>query len=567
MNASTPADDFILRDEVLDALPIIQHVTSLLGLEELFDVHVPARDARVRLAPARSLSVMVANLALNHAPLYALGEWACTLDAGLVGLAPSELELLNDDRVGRALLALFDADRSTLLNALVLRAVERFNVDVAELHNDSTSIVLHGAYDDAVGLERGTKETVVPARGHSKDHRPDLKQLLFILTVSGDGAVPVAHRVTHGNTEDSTTHVATWDSLCQLFARRDFLYVADSKLATRENMDHIASHQGRFVSVLPRTRKEDRAMRDWLVENEPDWTEAFTRPSRYVGGDANLYQTAPAPWPSAEGYRVIWCRSSAKIDHDAETRRSRIAAGIAAIDELNQRLLSPKTRMKDVVAIETAARAALEATSSARWVRFELQEREEVRMRQETRGRPGADTRYRRVTRLRHYLSFSVDEDLVVHDARSDGCWPLITNDRDMAEAQLLVAYKRQPDLERRHHQLKSDLFVAPMFLRDPARIEGLMACQFIALLVRSLVELLVRRSMAERKITEILIYPEDRSSAAPSTKRVFELFKGVTRHHLFDGEGHLLKTFSPTLTDKQLQLLDLLGVSADRYL
>ena len=129
MNARTSADDFSLRDEVLDALPIIAHVTSLLGLDELLDAHVPARDSRVRLAPARSLSVMVANLALNHAPLYALGEWASTLDAGLLGLAPSELELLNDDRVGRALLALFDADRSTLLNALVLRAVERFNVD------------------------------------------------------------------------------------------------------------------------------------------------------------------------------------------------------------------------------------------------------------------------------------------------------------------------------------------------------------------------------------------------------------------------------------------------------
>ena len=102
-------------------------------------------------------------------------------------------------------------------------------------------------------------------------------------------------------------------------------------------------------------------MRNWLVDNEPDWTEAFTRASRYVGGDANLYQTTLAPWPSAEGYRVIWCRSSAQIDHDAETRRSRVAAGIAAIDEINRRLLSPKTRLKDVVGIAAAARAALEA--------------------------------------------------------------------------------------------------------------------------------------------------------------------------------------------------------------
>jgi hypothetical protein len=52
MNACTPADDFTLRDEVLDALPIIQHVTSLLGLDDLLDIYVSARDRRVRLAPA-----------------------------------------------------------------------------------------------------------------------------------------------------------------------------------------------------------------------------------------------------------------------------------------------------------------------------------------------------------------------------------------------------------------------------------------------------------------------------------------------------------------------------------
>ena len=36
-------------------------------------------------------------------------------------------------------------------------------------------------------------------------------------------------------------------------------------------------------------------MRDWLVGNKPDWTEAFTRPSRYVGSDVNLYDTVQAP--------------------------------------------------------------------------------------------------------------------------------------------------------------------------------------------------------------------------------------------------------------------------------
>ena len=161
--------------------------------------------------------------------------------------------------------------------------------------------------------------------------------------------MPVAHRVEHGNTEDSSTHVSTWDSLRALHGRSDFLYVADSKLATRKNMDHIASLGGRFLSVLPATRKEDRATRDWLVTHEANWTEALRRTGRYVDEPPSLYETAPAPWPTPEGYRVVWGRSSAKLERDAETRRARISAGIAAIDELNQRLLSPKNRLKDVV--------------------------------------------------------------------------------------------------------------------------------------------------------------------------------------------------------------------------
>ncbi|EQD67892.1 hypothetical protein B1B_05777, partial [mine drainage metagenome] len=55
-------------------------------------------------------------------------------------------------------------------------------------------------------------------------------------SVSADGAVPVACRIADGNTEDSTTHIETWDLLVALFGRSDFLYVADSKLSTRDNM-------------------------------------------------------------------------------------------------------------------------------------------------------------------------------------------------------------------------------------------------------------------------------------------------------------------------------------------
>ena len=169
-------------------------------------------------------------------------------------------------------------------------------------------------------------------------------------------------------------------------------------------------------------------------------------------------------------------------------------------------------------------------------------------------------------TRIRHQVRFSVADDVVAQDACSDGCWPLITNDRALLGAELLVVYKHQPSLERRHHLLKGDQLVAPVFLHDPARIEGLMACHFIALLVGALVELVVRRAMADRGITELHLYPEDRACPAPSAARIFEVFAGLSRQHLLDAHGNLVQTFSPELSKLQRQLLDLLGVPAVRY-
>ena len=101
--------------------------------------------------------------------------------------------------------------------------------------------------------------------GHSKDHRPDLKQLLYILTVTEDGGVPIYFTSASGNTSDDTTHQQTWDVLCQLVGRSDFLYVADCKLASTGNMNYIACQQGYFITVLPRTRKEDQQFRQRLL--------------------------------------------------------------------------------------------------------------------------------------------------------------------------------------------------------------------------------------------------------------------------------------------------------------
>jgi len=558
------SNEFSLRSETLGALPVINHFLGRLGLDSIVARHLRADDARLRLAPATVIGVVVRNLIIDHRPIYALNEWATPFEPTLLGLdSHDDAAALNDDRVGRMLDRFFDADRASLITEVVLAAVRGFNVELSQLHNDSTTVTFTGNYPTATGTARAGVTTAKITHGHNKDHRPDLKQLVCVLTVSADGAVPIAFRVEDGNTNDDGTHIPTWDELATLVGRPDFLYVADAKLANRAAMDHINNRGGRFVTVLPRSRREDRAFRDWIFDHTPDWTEADRRPGPRSGEPDQVWHTTPAQAPSADGYRIVWIRSSSKIDRDAEARRARIAKAIAAVDNLNQRLASPKTRIRTVVAVEAAAAAALDATGAARWITFKIEETIEETFRQENRGRPGARTRYRRITRTHHRIGWTVNEDVVAHDAASDGCFPLITNDTTLTGAEVLAAYRYQPNLERRNHMLKGPQAVAPVYLQTPHRIEALLLCQFLALLVGALIERQIRTAMAADELTSIPLYPELRSCPAPSATRILEIFTGISRHHLTDHNGRVIQIFEPTLTPLQHQVLELLDIPA----
>ena len=206
MNTPGPAP-FTLASRRLGAVPLVAHFARRIGLPGLLDRWVPPDDARLALDPATVLAIVVANLCIEHRPLYALGEWAAAFEPALLGLAAGQAGLLNDDRAGRMLDRLFLADRGSLLTELMTGVIGKFGIDCSRLHNDSTSVSVHGAYQGADGGEVAGTPTAAITLGHSKDHRPDLKQLVYILTVSGDHAVPVIYRLADGNTSDDPTHI------------------------------------------------------------------------------------------------------------------------------------------------------------------------------------------------------------------------------------------------------------------------------------------------------------------------------------------------------------------------
>jgi transposase len=559
-----------LRSYAVGGLPIINHMLERMQLLKLLKEHLPPDDPRTQLDTPRAVLVLVRNILMSREPVYAVGEWAQRHPAGLLDLWWDELELLNDDRLGRALSGLFRGLTPSLIMAIVRHVVREFQLRLDELHNDSTSVSVYGAYAHAeqAGMRDG-RPTHAITWGHSKDHRPDLKQLLYILTVSNDGGVPVYFESASGNTVDDQTHCETWRLMCELVGRPDFLYVADCKLATTGNMNYIAQRDGRFVSVLPATRKEDTTFRRQLRAGRPavQWQHLYDLKtsdepqqildSLFVCQDEQV---------SAEGYRLLWYRSTRKQELDQATRARRTQRALAELTQLRERLQGTRTRFRERPQVEQAVQKILQEHDVADWVTVDIQECEQIRFRQTRPGRPGKNTSHVKQVSKRYTLSWSSDPIRLAEEQADDGVFPLISNARDLTAEELLRAYKRQPVIEKRFSQLKTDFAVAPVYLKDVGRIQGLLGAYFLVLLVQTLIERELRQAMQRHQLSSLPIYPENRPCTRPTTQRVLELFESIQYHELTRPGEHEPETLITELSATQRQVLKLLGISPNTY-
>jgi transposase len=546
------------------ALPIVNRLLERLRLEEFLRSYLPRADRRCRIAPVVGVLLLLKNVLLSREPLYGIGEWAARFDPLAFGFADSQLPSLNDDRVGRCLDRLFQSDITSMVLALATHVVQEFQVDLDELHNDSTTITFHGAYADAAQEQkRGQKTRLAITWGFNKDHRPDLKQLLYILTVAGDGAVPVYFQVASGNVVDDKTHIATWDLLCRLVGRPDFLYVADCKLASTENMAYVHQHQGRFLTVLPRTRSEDRVFRDLLESGQVQWRHLHDKRND-KGEIVDQYSVSEPATLSAEGYRLVWYHSTRKAEQDAQARHQQVERALSELAELRQKLSSPRTRYRREAKVAEAVQEILRARGVERWIVTEIKERTEETYHQDRRGRPSAETRYVKETSTRFELAYHIDNQRLAAETRGDGVFPLITNDGSLSELEMLLAYKGQPSLEKRFSHLKTDFEVAPVYLKEVSRIQALLCVYFLALLTESLLERELRRAMDRDAIESLPLYPEGRKCRGPTARRVIDLFDDVQRHSLQAGRQPPV-VFTTQLSKLQRRLLRLLGMS-DAY-
>ena len=557
---------YSLAAERLGPFPIVNHFLDRLQLESLFERFVPTKDSRCSLPYAKGLGVLVRSIVVEREPIYRHYETVSTFSPVMFGLTCDEARSLGDDQLGRALDHLYCADRDALLTEIVATTAREFDVCFDELHNDSTTIKFAGQYRQAKGRSLRGKRAPWITYGLSKDHRGDLLQLLFIMTTSSDGGLPVQFRCGDGNTNDSITHIETWETLRKATGRKDFLYVADSKLCSYENMRYIDRHGGRFVTVMPRSRLEDRWLRKWIQTNEPAWENVWDRPNpRKKYGARDRWFVYTYHLPSQEGWSITWVWSTLLALKQGRSRSDRLAAAEEELEQLDRRLQGPRPRLRSPNEIEHKIKGIVGRFKVGRYLQGEVWQEEMRSFRQDGRGRPGPKTRYRQDVKHRPRLRWTFDQAAVQYDERSDGMYPLLSNDDSLTPAQVLKAHKRQPGIEKRFQQIKTVHEIAPVFLKNEDRIEALFFLYFAALLVQALIEREIRCAMKREGVKELPIYPEERPSRRPSSEQILRLFGLAERHFLLQG-GQVAQTFDPELTDIQQQVLSLLGIPPGAY-
>ncbi len=546
-----------LRRFEVAGLPLIEHIIRQLRLREILAEGLDI-SGREQINPADVLVLLATNMVVARDPLYELGEWVEGLDLKPLGFPHRPKACFSDDRFGRALDKLYEANRASLQSRLVLSVLTAFDVQCDRIHNDSTSVKAYGR------IPGRTRTGLELRQGHSKDHRPDLKQLIFTLSISADAAVPLHHHVYSGNRNDETTHIETWNTLRRLHGRADFLYVADCKLCTRAQLAHIVGEGGHAITVVPQGLNEARAfietLRNGPVAKKGIWRrpkpndESITEYFSVFDGDYRL---------NNGGYPIHWFHSSEKRKRDRYSREQRLDKTEQALAELATKLNTPRLRKQR--AIRKAIKGILDKYRMQRFLSVRIIPHIE-RTRLRPRGRPpGQKARYRIRQKVTYGLRWERDHRALQAECRVDGVFPLLCTDPRMPSVRVLKAWKYQPRLEKRFEQFKHVHRAAPLLFKKIERVEANMFIFFVSLIIQALLERTIRQALDKGKRAPLKLYPEDRESPHPTTSQILKTFSGISKYTIADSEEHT-EEYKDELKPVHREVLEIMGISESQF-
>jgi transposase len=525
------------QSQVIKHLGLVAGMVDELGLVERIDQLLPKDEERRTLSHGQVVKAMIINgLGFNQRALYLSPLFFQDKPvARLIGEG-IEADHINDDVQGRALDVIYGYGLERFYAQLSVQAVIRLGLTCRTGHFDSTTFHVDGVYnsqlpaDEAGGLIHITK-------GYSRDHRPDLNQVVLQLICENQAGIPLLMKPLSGNSADKTDFRETIKAhIGQLQQDAGLRYlVADSALycqATLQEMKDIL-----WVSRVPETVT---LVKDMIQQAAP---MLMANPeSQAMMSLCTRYGEIRQRWLivySPEAYQ-----RSRKTLSKQFSKQSQIE--LKAFESL----------CKQAFACETDARNALEKLQK----KLKITELLDIKFVQESHhskpGRPGKDAQPDRhsvrITGTPASLLLPFRQKL-----ERKSCFIVASNQLDqdeLSDAELLQIYREQQKVERGFRFLKDPQFMAStLFLKSVKRVMALTVIMTLCLLVYAALEYRIRKALREAKET----FPNQLGQpvANPTTRWVFQFFTGI--HILTVNQTQVLVL---NMNVQQWTLLRLLG-------
>jgi transposase len=526
------------QSQVIDHLGLVAGMFDELGMGEIIDQATQQNPEMRDLTVGEAVKAMVLNgLGFINQALYLVPRFFQNKPTYQLISPRVSPQQLNDDALGRALDTLYTYGVTELYSLLAATAAERLGLAPRFGHLDTTSFHVDGRYNSD---EEPSEQVVHITRGYSRDHRPDLNQVMLELLVEHQAGIPLLMQPLSGNSSDPQgfgeavrLHGNQWHTTYGLT-----YLVADSALYSEANLAKLAQTQMKWITRVPATLRDAQAA---LARAEPPTMVALQE--GYCAHELNsTYGGVEQRWVliyseprRAQAQRTVnkqWRQQS-----DQEVKAWKKLCGVIFACEADARQ-ALATFVQD---LQTTVLASSIVRATPRYGK---------------RGRPGQGVQ---PDQLVYQIEGALASSCAARQALIDQhcCFILATNELDAAQLppqQLLDAYKAQTHVERGFRFLKNPEFLASaLYLKKPERIMALLMVMTVCLLVYAALEYRIRQALQGHDAT----FPNQQGKRVqnPTARWVFHYFVGI---HLLIAPGQWPIVLN--LTDEHRNLLRLLG-------
>lgn len=538
--------------------PILEHYYKQCGIADIIDNHVATDPRRKVLTHGQACVAMITGILFQVMQLYRICRFASettVLDVILPGIKPHEYF---DDRLADTLDCLYQYGLGNLEMLITQQMISSFNIQNEICHNDTTTASVYGNCDN-----KQTPEAINITFGFNKKHRNDLKQLIWSLSVSSDSAFPLFQQAYSGNRADVTTYVEQWMHLIELLDDREFLYVGDSKLASRENLAYINDHDGFFIAPLPMYESYKTALfealenhdQEILIPHKGHFNRGFEVPL-VLENEGESYT-----------FRMIVVYDKALFVRKKKTLDARIKNTQDQFDALSGRLNQYKLKTRE--AIDSACQKIIKKNKTEDFFTYRIDNHPVVTYKNKRRGRQPKNGQHQKVAVTTDHFSIELSFKPEAFEQALCRCgyYPLVTNKpcQDLPIEAAMKAYKDQYKVEHTNRRAKGGYSLEPIYIHTPQRIESYLFLFKIALQVVSLIERNARNNIDSRDRGLDNLMPNKRDYRTPKAEYMLQKFEHIVHGEMIlpNGEAY---GFVSELTDLQKDILEILEVPDHCY-